>query len=60
MGFMFFIPLVIFLIAVPGAITVNFILSLLEMAKLIPPLHSKSARPKEVKKKMPKRRKDFK
>jgi hypothetical protein len=52
--------LVLFLLLVPGAITVNFLLSILEILKLIPPLHRRPKKAKEVKKKMPRRRKDFK
>lgn len=50
----------ILLLVIPGAITINFILSILEIMKIIPPLHKKQKKVKEVKKKMPKRRKDFK
>jgi len=50
----------ILFIAIPGAITANFILSILEIAKIIPPLYPNPPKPKERKKKFPKRRKDFK
>jgi hypothetical protein len=46
--------------SITGAITINFILSVLEIAKIIPPLYGVTPKPpKERKKKMPKRRKDF-
>jgi hypothetical protein len=46
--------------AISGAITINLALSLLEMAKIIPPLHGKPNKHlKERKNKLPKRRKDF-
>ena len=47
--------------AITGAITINFILSILEIAKIIPTLYRISSQQssKERKKKMPKRRKDF-
>jgi hypothetical protein len=46
--------------AITGAITINFVLSILERAKIIPPLYgSKPKYAKEHKKKLPKRRKDF-
>jgi hypothetical protein len=51
---------ILLLLLVPGAITVNFIISILEIVKVIPPLHRKQPKVKEIKKKMPKRRKDFK
>jgi len=45
---------------VTGAITINFLLSILEIMKIIPPLRTNKAEPtKERKKKLPKRRKDF-
>jgi hypothetical protein len=55
-----FIILTILLLLIPLAITLNFLLSILEIMKLIPPLYKKRPKVKEVKKKMPKRRKDFK
>jgi hypothetical protein len=46
--------------AITGAITINFVLSILEIAKIIPPLYKNPPQsPKDRKKKMPKRRKDF-
>ncbi len=47
--------------AITSAITINFVLSILEIAKIIPPLYKKPPQqfPKERKKKIPKRRKDF-
>jgi hypothetical protein len=55
-----FVLIVLFLLLIPGAITLNFFLSILEIMKLIPPLHKKRPKVKAVKKKLPKRRKDFK
>jgi hypothetical protein len=46
--------------AITGAITINFVLSILEIGKIIPPLYKNPLQSsKERKKKMPKRRKDF-
>ena len=48
-------------IIVSGAVTINFILSILVILKVIPPQkHSSNIRAKAEKKKFPKRRKDFK
>ncbi len=44
---------------VTGAITINFLLSILEILKIIPPLTVKPKVIRERKKKLPKRRKDF-
>jgi hypothetical protein len=46
--------------AITGAITINFLLSILEITKVLPPSRTSKPKPnKERKKKMPKRRKDF-
>jgi hypothetical protein len=46
--------------AITGAITINFLLSILEITKVLPPSRTSKPKPnKERNKKMPKRRKDF-
>ena len=48
------------LIFVTGAVTINFVLSILEILKIIPPpKRPEKSRSKTIKKKQQKRRKDF-
>ena len=44
---------------ITGALTINLILSILEIVHVIPPLTKSNPKPKVREKKMPKRRKDF-